>query len=242
MALLPFWPEQLGLALPLPLVTSASENNLGEGSPLHLWLVTFLTVFVAEMGDKTQLATLLLSAQSQSPWAIFFGSASALVTASLLSVLLGGWLGQVIPAAWVEWAAGVGFLMIGVYVLWREWQSARLEQGRNVVNRENGSPASSFSPRQIANRSALVSFASILLAEMGDKTQLATLLLSARSQDLPVIFCGAAAALISTSFLGVWAGAWVAQLIPPRWMRTLAGVGFVLIGLGLLGESLAAGG
>jgi putative Ca2+/H+ antiporter (TMEM165/GDT1 family) len=129
MALLPFWPEQLGLALPLPLVTSASENNLGEGSPLHLWLVTFLTVFVAEMGDKTQLATLLLSAQSQSPWAIFFGSASALVTATLLSVLLGGWLGQVIPAAWVEWAAGVGFLMIGVYVLWREWQSARLEQG-----------------------------------------------------------------------------------------------------------------
>jgi len=240
MALLPFWPEQLGLALPLPLVTSASENNLGEGSPLHLWLVTFLTVFVAEMGDKTQLATLLLSAQSQSPWAIFFGSASALVTASLLSVLLGGWLGQVIPAAWVEWAAGVGFLMIGVYVLWREWQSARLE--RNVVNRENGSPASSFSPRQIANRSALVSFASILLAEMGDKTQLATLLLSARSQDLTVIFCGAAAALISASFLGVWAGAWVAQLIPPRWMRTLAGVGFVLIGLGLLGESLAAGG
>ena len=240
MALLPFWPEQLGLALPLPLVTSASENNLGEGSPLHLWLVTFLTVFVAEMGDKTQLATLLLSAQSQSPWAIFFGSASALVTASLLSVLLGGWLGQVIPAAWVEWAAGVGFLMIGVYVLWREWQSARLE--RNVVNRENGSPASSFSPRQIANRATLVSFASILLAEMGDKTQLATLLLSARSQDLTVIFCGAAAALISASFLGVWAGAWVAQLIPPRWMRTLAGVGFVLIGLGLLGESLAAGG
>ena len=241
MALLPFWPERLGLALPLPLVTSASENNLGEGSPLHLWLVTFLTVFVAEMGDKTQLATLLLSAQSQSPWAIFFGSASALVTASLLSVLLGGWLGQVIPAAWVEWAAGVGFLMIGVYVLWREWQSARLEQ-RNVVNRENGSPASSFSLQQIANRAALVSFASILLAEMGDKTQLATLLLSARSQDLTVIFCGAAAALISTSFLGVWAGAWVAQLIPPRWMRTLAGVGFVLIGLGLLGESLAAGG
>ena len=110
------------------------------------------------------------------------------------------------------------------------------------MNRENGTPASSFSLRQIANRATLVSFASILLAEMGDKTQLATLLLSARSQDLTVIFCGAAAALISTSFLGVWAGAWVAQLIPPRWMRTLAGVGFVLIGLGLLGESLAAGG
>ncbi|MFS8867635.1 TMEM165/GDT1 family protein [Synechococcus sp. H65.1] len=134
MALLRFWLEQLGLstlglALPPPLVSFAPENNLAEGSPLQLWLVTFLTVFVAEMGDKTQLATLLLSAQSQSPWAIFLGSASALVTASLLSVLLGGWLGQVIPAAWIEWLAGVGFLMIGVYVLWREWQGAHLRQG-----------------------------------------------------------------------------------------------------------------
>ncbi len=110
-----------------------------------------------------------------------------------------------------------------------------------MVNQENSSQASSFSLRQIASRAALVSFGSILLAEMGDKTQLATLLLSARSQDLTVIFCGAAAALISTSFIGVWAGAWVARLIPPRWMKTLAGVGFVLIGLGLLGESLAAG-
>ena len=129
MALPHFWPEQLGLALPLPFGTPTPESNLGEGSPLRLGLVTFLTVFVAEMGDKTQLATLLLSAQSRSPWAIFFGSASALVTASLLSVLLGGWLGQVIPAAWIEWVAGVGFLMIGVYVLWREWQSAHLGQG-----------------------------------------------------------------------------------------------------------------
>jgi putative Ca2+/H+ antiporter (TMEM165/GDT1 family) len=44
---------------------------------------------------------------------------------------------------------------------------------------------------------------------------LATLLLSAHSQNLGVIFCGAAAALISTSFIGVWAGAWVARVIPP---------------------------
>ncbi|WP_414385591.1 TMEM165/GDT1 family protein [Synechococcus sp. H60.3] len=101
---------------------SSAVNNLPEESPLRLWLVTFITVFVAEMGDKTQLATLLMSAQSKSPWAIFFGSASALVTASLLSVALGGGLGQVIPADWLQWLAGSGFLAIGSYVLWREWQ------------------------------------------------------------------------------------------------------------------------
>ncbi|MFS8895186.1 TMEM165/GDT1 family protein [Synechococcus sp. R3-13] len=96
---------------------------------MQLWLVTFLTVFVAEMGDKTQLATLLMSAQSQSPWAIFFGSASALVTASLLSVVLGEGLGQVIPPGWLQWLAGAGFLMIGGYVLWQEWRGNKLPEG-----------------------------------------------------------------------------------------------------------------
>ncbi len=96
--------------------------------------------------------------------------------------------------------------------------------------------------RQTAARAALVSFGSILLAEMGDKTQLATLLLSAHWQNLGVIFCGAAAALISTSFIGVWAGAWVARVIPPRWIKTSAGVGFLLIGLSLLWGSLPIAG
>ncbi|MFQ3585708.1 MAG: TMEM165/GDT1 family protein [Cyanobacteriota bacterium] len=95
---------------------------------------------------------------------------------------------------------------------------------------------------QTAWRVALVSFGSILLAEMGDKTQLATLLLSARTQNPGVIFCGAAAALISTSLIGVWAGAWVARLFPPRWIKTMAGLGFVLIGLTLLWGSLPIAG
>ncbi len=116
-------------AVPLPVETSPSTGNLPEGSTPQLWFVTFLTVFVAEMGDKTQLATLLMSAQSKSPWAIFFGSASALVTASLLSVVLGGGLGQVIPSGWLQWLAGAGFLVIGVYVLWQEWQGDSLPEG-----------------------------------------------------------------------------------------------------------------
>ncbi|WP_414334011.1 TMEM165/GDT1 family protein [Synechococcus sp. H55.2] len=106
----------------LPTAPPLTDLPSAEGSPLQLWLVTFLTVFVAEMGDKTQLATLLMSAQSQSPWAIFFGSASALVAASLLSVVLGEGLGQVIPPGWLQWLAGAGFLVIGGYVLWQEWR------------------------------------------------------------------------------------------------------------------------
>ena len=55
---------------------------------------TFLTIFFAEMGDKTQLATLLISAESQSPWIVFAGAATALIATSLLGVLIGYWLAR----------------------------------------------------------------------------------------------------------------------------------------------------
>ncbi|MCF2969724.1 TMEM165/GDT1 family protein [Synechococcus sp. Nb3U1] len=105
-----------------------------------------------------------------------------------------------------------------------------------LIDKDDSPNSSSLG--QTAWRVILVSFGSILLAEMGDKTQLATLLLSARAQNPVVIFFGAAAALISTSLIGVWAGAWVARWFPPRWIKTAAGLGFVLIGLTLLWGSL----
>jgi putative Ca2+/H+ antiporter (TMEM165/GDT1 family) len=55
---------------------------------------TFITIFLAEMGDKTQLSTLLISAESQSPWIVFAGSASALIVTSLLGVLIGYWIAR----------------------------------------------------------------------------------------------------------------------------------------------------
>lgn len=79
-------------------------------------------------------------------------------------------------------------------------------------------------------RLGLVSFGSILLAEMGDKTQLATMLLSARAQNPVLTFIGAATALIATSLIGVWAGAWVARIVPPRMIKITAGIGFITIG------------
>ncbi|NJK72124.1 MAG: TMEM165/GDT1 family protein [Synechococcaceae cyanobacterium SM2_3_60] len=87
------------------------------------WIgLTFATVFVAEMGDKTQLATVLMSAQGKSPWSIFLGSASALVVASVISVVLGEGLSSVLPPAVLELAAGIGFVGIGLWVLWRQWR------------------------------------------------------------------------------------------------------------------------
>jgi putative Ca2+/H+ antiporter (TMEM165/GDT1 family) len=88
-------------------------------------------------------------------------------------------------------------------------------------------------------RAGLLSFGSILVAELGDKTQLATLLLSADTRNFWLTFSGAALALVLTSFIGVWAGAWVAQRIPPRLIKVGAGVGFILIGGSLLWGQLS---
>jgi len=80
-------------------------------------LTTFATVFLAELGDKTQLATMLLVAQGKSPLAVFLGSASALVVSSLVGVLAGGLIAKYIPEIWVRIAAGSGFVILGVLLL-----------------------------------------------------------------------------------------------------------------------------
>ncbi|MEC8214044.1 MAG: TMEM165/GDT1 family protein [Cyanobacteriota bacterium] len=85
---------------------------------LTLLLSTFVTVFLAELGDKTQLATVALSGTSDRPLAVFLGSSSALVVASLIGALAGGSIASVIPTDLLQLAAGIGFLVIGIRLLW----------------------------------------------------------------------------------------------------------------------------
>ena len=85
---------------------------------LTLLLSTFVTVFLAELGDKTQLATVAISGTSDRPLAVFLGSSSALVIASLIGAVAGGSLSAIIPADWLQLLASVGFLVIGLKLLW----------------------------------------------------------------------------------------------------------------------------
>lgn len=84
---------------------------------LTLLISTFLTVFLAELGDKTQLATVALSGTSDRPLAVFLGSASALVLASLLGAMAGGSVATVVPTELLQLIASVGFLIIGTRLL-----------------------------------------------------------------------------------------------------------------------------
>ena len=84
---------------------------------LSLLLSTFLTVFVAELGDKTQFATLTISGTSNKPLAVFLGSSSALVFASLLGALTGGSISSFLPEAVLKSVASLTFLIIGIKLL-----------------------------------------------------------------------------------------------------------------------------
>ncbi|MGL5192233.1 MAG: TMEM165/GDT1 family protein [Chroococcales cyanobacterium] len=79
---------------------------------------TFVTIFLAELGDKTQVATLLMTAESQSPWIVFAGAGSALVATSLLGVLLGRWLATRISPKTIEKSAGVVLLFVSAMLVW----------------------------------------------------------------------------------------------------------------------------
>ena len=81
---------------------------------LSLLFSTFITVFIAELGDKTQLATLTISGTSKKPLAVFLGSASALVFASLLGALTGGSISTFVPEVILKSIASITFFIIGL--------------------------------------------------------------------------------------------------------------------------------
>tara|TARA_B100001250_G_C19529556_1_gene669730 strand:- start:405 stop:698 length:294 start_codon:yes stop_codon:yes gene_type:complete len=84
---------------------------------LTLLFTTFVTVFLAEMGDKTQLTTITLSSTTNKPLAVFIGSSIALVLATLLGALAGGSIANLIPAFLVKLLSGIVFLIIGIKLL-----------------------------------------------------------------------------------------------------------------------------
>jgi putative Ca2+/H+ antiporter (TMEM165/GDT1 family) len=84
---------------------------------LKVLLTTFGMIFLAELGDKTQLATFSFAAESKSPLAVFLGSAGALVLTSLLAVILGAGVSRLIPANYIKTGAGVLFILLGLWMV-----------------------------------------------------------------------------------------------------------------------------
>jgi putative Ca2+/H+ antiporter (TMEM165/GDT1 family) len=103
------------LVRPQELPQAAKAAKVGKWG---IFASTFFTIFLAEMGDKTQLATLLMSAQSEAPWVVFLGAAIALIATSLLGVLIGRFLATRLSPKTLETSAGALLLFISAMLLW----------------------------------------------------------------------------------------------------------------------------
>lgn len=87
---------------------------------IKVLLTVFVAVFIAELGDKTQLATLLFAADKDvNKWTVFLGASSALVVAAGIGVLAGGLIAQYVSERFLHYIAGIGFVGIGIWTLVR---------------------------------------------------------------------------------------------------------------------------
>lgn len=84
---------------------------------LRVLMTTFGIIFLAEIGDKTQLAAMTMAAETKKPWAVFIGASVALACVSGLGVLVGAVLGNYVPLEWVKRVAAVAFIVIGILIL-----------------------------------------------------------------------------------------------------------------------------
>ena len=95
-----------------------SDRNLPARDPNSgfwpVFLSTFITIFLAELGDKTQVTTLLMSAESKAPVVVFLGAGLALVSTSLIGVLLGQWLSNRVSEETLDTCAGILLLLITI--------------------------------------------------------------------------------------------------------------------------------
>ncbi len=100
---------------------SSSKQEMSEAkdsaSFFSILITSFSTIFLAELGDKTQLATLILSAQSGRPLIIFIGAALALISTSLLGVLIGRWIANNLPRQRFTAVSGIIMLSLGIYLV-----------------------------------------------------------------------------------------------------------------------------
>ncbi len=187
-----------------------------DAAPL---LGTFGLVLVAELGDKTQLAALALAARY--PWKpVFLGAALAFAVLNAAAVGLGTLLYLTLPLFWVRIASGMMFLVFGVASL-----------------RGGAGDGDASGERSGGRRPFLAAFGAILLAELGDKTQLATASLAAQYQAPLAVFAGSCAALWLISFGAVVLGTGITRRIPMPVVRRAAGVAFLAFGVAAIAQA-----
>ena len=170
-------------------------------------------VALGEMGDKTQLLALLLATRFRRPWTIVAGIAAATVVNHALAGLLGHWIALQLGTTALRWAVGLGFIVMAAWML--------------VPDRIDDEAADRGGHWGVFVTTVIAFF----LAEMGDKTQLATVALAARFADLPSVVAGTTVGLLLADAPVVWLGDLLARRLPMIWLHRGAALLMAVIGV-----------
>lgn len=191
----------------------------------------FGLVFLAELGDKTQLAVISQVCKCRRPWPVFFGASLALTAVTAIGAAGGGVLARVVPQEWLSLAAAASFVVMGLWVARAAWHSrgTGLTEACDPPDEadEDGPPQQ----RRWDWAAFGSTFALLFVAELGDKTQLAVLSLSGQTQAPWAVFAGGTLALTAVTALGVIGGEGLARWVPERLLLWLSAAAFVLMGL-----------
>ena len=183
--------------------------------------VSFGLVALAEMGDKTQLVALMLAHRFRRPWTVMTGILIATVVNHALAASVGAWLAAALPQLAMGAVLGLGFIAFGFWTL--------------IPDRADGErPPSRWGP-------LLTTSVVFFLAEMGDKTQLATVALGARFDSTVAVTAGTTLGMLAADGLAIFAGRRLTAIVPMRVVRWIAAALFFAFGVAALAAAVRAG-
>lgn len=178
---------------------------------------SFLLVALSETGDKTQLLAFYLAARFKKPWPILAGIFAATVLNHGLASWIGERISHTVPSDWLGYLLGAVFIGFGLWTL----KPDELDEQKNV------SQTGAF----------LTTLILFFLAEMGDKTQLATAALGARYQSVLAVTLGTTAGMLAADGPAIFLGERFSGKIRMEWVRAVAAILFFLFGLILIYQS-----
>ena len=176
-------------------------------------------VALAEMGDKTQLLSLMLAARyPKQALAIIAGIFIATIANHACAALLGHWLMTLVSPEVMRWILGLSFVGIGLWLL--------------VPDHIDDAAHSKVADR--AFQVLMLTIVLFFLAEMGDKTQIATIALGARFSDVVSVTIGTTLGMMLANAPAVWIGQKFTQHIPIKWVHMVAAISFLIVGVATL--------
>jgi putative Ca2+/H+ antiporter (TMEM165/GDT1 family) len=192
----------------------------------------FGLLLLAELGDKTQLAVLTQVCKYRTVLPVFLGGSLALTILTGIGVAFGQAMGVLLPADIIRRVAAVLFIAMGLYLAYQHLRQAGQPEETDeslVCDADDADQSAALRRRDWAAFSS--TFVLIFLAELGDKTQLASISLASKSSSPWMVFLGASLALSTVTAMGVLFGQGISRLVPERILRLLSAAAFIILGV-----------